>query len=256
MAFMDVINKSVMDRLGAQSQEFRHTQPYPWIRISDFLYPEKFDQLCKDLPDPVLFESQMGYKRAHGQASHDRLALQYRPALEKVLTPSWRDFIHELHSESYKDFWREMLGLTSRTPVILTMHWHYAPSGASISPHTDARRKIGSHIFYFNTPEDWEEAWGGQTLVLDDGGKWPRHSAPVYTDLREAGASQVLGNRSFLFAQTNHSWHAVKAVQCPSGHLRKVFIVVANRLTPQVIWRRVRGKDADGYRLAGGVQKN
>ncbi|WP_075323597.1 2OG-Fe(II) oxygenase [Acidithiobacillus albertensis] len=252
---MDVINKSVMDRLGAQSQEFRHTQPYPWIRISDFLYPEKFDQLCKDLPDPVLFESQMGYKRAHGQASHDRLALQYRPALEKVLTPSWRDFIHELHSEAYQDFWREMLGLTPRTPVILTMHWHYAPSGASISPHTDARRKIGSHIFYFNTPEDWEEAWGGQTLVLDDGGKWPRHSAPVYTDLREAGASQVLGNRSFLFAQTDHSWHAVKAVQCPPGHFRKVFIVVANRLTPQVIWRRVRGKDADGYRLAGGVQE-
>lgn len=111
---MDVLNKSVMDRLSAQSQEFRHTQPYPWIRIADFLYPEKFDQLCKDLPDPVLFESQMGYKRAHGQASHDRLALQYQPALEKVLTPSWRNVIHQLHSEAYKDFWREMLGLLIR----------------------------------------------------------------------------------------------------------------------------------------------
>jgi hypothetical protein len=44
-------------------------------------------------------------------------------------------------------------------------------------------------------------------------------------------------------------------VQCPSGHFRKVFIVVANRLTAQVIWRRIRGKDADGYRLAGGVQE-
>jgi hypothetical protein len=38
--------------------------------------------------------------------------------------------------------------------------------------------------------------------------------------------------------------------------MRKVFIVVANRLTPQVIWRRIRGKDADGYRLAGGIQEN
>ncbi|WP_225981779.1 MULTISPECIES: hypothetical protein [Acidithiobacillus] len=37
--------------------------------------------------------------------------------------------------------------------------------------------------------------------------------------------------------------------------MRKVFIVVANRLTPQVIWRRIRGKDADGYRLAGGIQE-
>lgn len=55
----------------------------------------------------------------------------------------------------------------------------------------------------------------------------------------------------FLFAQTDHSWYAVKAVQCPPGHLRKVFIVVVNRLTPQVIWRRIRGKDVDGYRPAG-----
>ena len=134
----------------------------------------------------------MGYKRAHGQQSHDRLALQYRPTLEKILASSWNHFIHELQSDAYKSFWREMLSLSPRTPIILTMHWHYAPPGASVSPHTDARRKIGSHIFYFNTPEDWDEAWGGQTLVLDDGGKWPRHSAPDYADLREAGASQVL----------------------------------------------------------------
>ena len=58
---------------------------------------------------------------------------------------------------------------------------------------TDARRKIGSPIFYFNTPE----AWGGQTLVPDAESKWPRHSAPDYADLREAQASRALGNRCF-----------------------------------------------------------
>ncbi|WP_297471378.1 hypothetical protein [Acidithiobacillus sp.] len=52
---MQTIDASVMSRLRTQAQDFQRTQPYPWIRIADFLYPEKFDQLCKDLPDPVLF---------------------------------------------------------------------------------------------------------------------------------------------------------------------------------------------------------
>ncbi len=248
---MRFLDRSTMNSLLEGATSFQQKQPYPWVSIQDFLYRDRFDALCRDLPDPSLFEAQMGYQRAHGQRSHDRLALQYRPALEPQLAPSWREFLHELQGEDYRNFWRHMLGLGSKTPIIFTMHWHYAPRGASVSPHTDARRKIGSHIFYFNTPADWDEAWGGQTLVLDDDGKWPRHSAPDYADLREAGASQVLGNRSFLFAQTDHSWHAVKELTCPPGHFRKVFIVVANRLTAQVLWRRVRGKDADGYRLAG-----
>ncbi|EGQ62995.1 hypothetical protein GGI1_16384, partial [Acidithiobacillus sp. GGI-221] len=45
---------------------------------------------------------------------------------KKVLAPSWKYFIQELQSDAYKSFWREMLGLSPRTPVILTMHWHYA----------------------------------------------------------------------------------------------------------------------------------
>ncbi|WP_308389129.1 2OG-Fe(II) oxygenase [Acidithiobacillus sp. AMEEHan] len=248
---MNVINVATMHDLVRQATEFQERRPYPWLPIQGFLYQDAFDRLCGELPDPALFDSQIGYKRAHGQRSHDRLALQYRPALGPQLSEAWRRFIQELHSEDYLSFWRQMLGLSTKTRIVLTMHWHYAPSGGSVSPHTDARRKIGSHIFYFNTPEDWDEAWGGQTLVLDDDGKWPRHSAPDFSALREVAASQVLGNRSFLFAQTDHSWHAVKAVTCPPGRFRKVFIVVGNRLTPQVVWRRIRGKDADGYRLAG-----
>ncbi len=64
---MEIIDTSAISRLCTQAQNFQHTRPYPWTCISDFLYPEKFDQLCKDLPDPALFESQMDYKRAHGQ---------------------------------------------------------------------------------------------------------------------------------------------------------------------------------------------
>ncbi len=61
--------------------------------------------------------------------------------------------------------------------------------------------------------------------------------------------STILGNQSFMFRRTEHSWHAMRPVTCPPGHLRKVFIVVINRVNFQVVWRRLRGKDPDGYRL-------
>ena len=67
--------------------------------------------------------------------------------------------------------------------------------------------------------------------------------------LREVAASEILGNQSFMFKRTEHSWHAVRPITCPPGRLRKVFIVVVNRVNFQVLWRRVRGKDPDGYPL-------
>ncbi len=248
---VDCIDTQVLQDCIRGAQDFQATRPYPWRNIQGFLRPEVFQRLVVELPPGDLFENHMGKSRAYGQKSHDRLALQYRPSLRPKLSLLWRQCIDELHAPAYLDFWRQMLGLGRRTPVILTMHWHYAPAGASVSPHTDASRKIGSHIFYFNTPEEWDESWGGQTLVLDGEGRWPRHSAPDFSDLRQSGASQVLGNRSFLFAQTKDSWHGVRELNCPPGAYRKVFIVVANRLSGQVIWRRLRGKDADGYRLTG-----
>jgi hypothetical protein len=50
------------------------------------------------------------------------------------------------------------------------MHWHYTPAGKSVSPHCDSFNKIGSQIFYFSTPEDWDRSWGGETVILDDKG--------------------------------------------------------------------------------------
>ncbi|MGC8467978.1 MAG: 2OG-Fe(II) oxygenase [Acidithiobacillus sp.] len=245
---MEYIDTAVMESLLAQRDAFQQKQPYPYASIEGFLREEAFTALCRESPSPEEMELE-NRRRAHGQQTHQRLSLQVVPATEGRLSSHWRNFLGELRGPVYLDFWRQMLGLPRRRPVLLSMHWHYAAAGASVSPHTDARRKLGSHIFYLNTPADWQEEWGGQTLVLDDGGRFPRHSAPTYDDLQLVAASTVLGNRSFLFAQTDHSWHAVRELRSPPGHLRKVFIVVANRLSFQVLSRRLRGKDPDGFRL-------
>ncbi len=235
--------------IGERSSEFLNRNPFPWMGLQGVIRQDKFQSLCAELPRLDLFKPEFGNGRGHGQQSHDRYALQYHPRLDGDLSPIWRQFIGELQAPAYLAFLRTIFDIKPQEQPVLSMHWHFAPAGASVSPHTDASRKIGSHIFYFNTEEDWDPAWGGQTVVLDDEGRLPSHSAPDFEALSQVAASEMLGNRSFVIKRTKHSWHAVRPIACPPGRLRKVFIVVANRLNFQVLWRRVRGKDPDGYPL-------
>ena len=240
------------DRLAAivgQSDAFLERRPYPWLAMQGVIREEGFERLCADLPALELFQPEFGKARGYGQQSHDRYALQYASRLEARLAPAWRDFLAELQGPAYAAFLRRMYGLGAHERFVLTMHWHFAPSGASVSPHTDASRKIGSHIFYFNTAADWDVTWGGQTVVLDDANARVAHSAPGFDQLPQVAQSTILGNQSFIFKRSEHSWHAVRPIACPPERMRKVFIVVASKVNFQVLWRRLRGKDADGYRL-------
>jgi hypothetical protein len=91
---------------------------------------------------------------------------------------------------------------------------------------------MGSHIFYLNTEDDWQAEWGGQTLMLDDGGKLGPKSAPEFSDFPEPIVGETLGNRSLLFRRLQHSWHGVRVIDCPEGHVRRVFIVVIKGVRP------------------------
>ena len=235
------LNLARMQQIDALT--FRERRPFPWVNVQGFIYDEGFRQLCEDLPDISLCERQTAGETNYG----DRYALQYRPGLE--LPQPWRDFITELEGAEYSKFLRRLFGLRPRQRIELTMHWHFSPKGFSLAPHVDASRKLGSHIFYLNTAADWDPRWGGQTLVLDDGGRLHPKSRPQFQDLQEVAASEILGNQSFIFQRNEHSWHGVRPLECPPDKLRKVFIVVVNGVNLQVLWRRLRGKDADGYPL-------
>jgi hypothetical protein len=194
------------------------------------------------MPDAALFTRDEGQKRAYGQAPHDRYSLHYWPGLE--LPQPWMEFLAELQGEDYRTFLHRLLGCRS---FLLTFEWHYAWQGCSVSPHCDAARKIGTHLFYFNA-EDWDPAWGGQTLILDAGRRFRTHSAPDFDQLKVAASSEPCGNNSLLFQRTPQSWHGVRPLDCPPGIMRRLFKVTVNALTLQVWWRKLRGKDPEGYR--------
>ncbi len=207
-------------------QAFQKQQPYPWINPEGLLTPDGHKQLIATLPDVSMFQRRFGVTRAHGQQSHDRFTLEYQDSLP--LAPCWKAFIAELHGKEYQTFLKRLFNNNS---LELTLHWHYTPNGCSVSPHCDAKHKLGSHIFYLNTEQDWDESWGGETVILDDQGKFERKSAPQFDDFEEATESKATGNYSLLFARNGNSWHGVKKIQCPEDRMRKVFIVVVNQFT-------------------------
>jgi len=202
---------------------FQNQEPYPWWNPQGVLTVEGYQRLLETLPEVSMFEKKFGVERSHGQYSHDRYALEYQENLQ--LPDPWKAFIAELQGDRYRKFLCRLFGVRS---VFLNFHWHYTPNGCSVSPHCDARRKLGSHIFYFNTEQDWDPSWGGETLILDDGGRFHRKSAPAFEDFDRATPSVSLGNRSLLFGRSGNSWHGVREIHCPEGRLRKVFIVVVN----------------------------
>jgi len=212
---------------GISKRDFLETKPFPWLSFPGALTPEGYRTLLAELPDVAKFERRFGYGRDHGQKGHDRYSLEYDESLD--ISPHWHAFVRELRSPRYRRFLRKMLGFR---PMRLTYHWHYTPQGCAVSPHCDSSIKLGSHIFYLNTSEDWENDWGGQTVVLDDHGRFDCRSAPAFDELDEVASSQTVGNYSFVFKRTPKSWHGVRAVQCPEGKLRKVFIVVVEKIRP------------------------
>jgi len=214
---------------------FRTRSPYPWVNPQGVLTEQSYDTLLHALPEPQLFEEHFGEARRYGQRSHDRLALEYRDDLS--VPAVWHELVAELRGPTYREFLGDMLGTSG---FELRFHWHYTPTGCSVSPHCDAKRKLGSHIFYFNTAADWDPAWGGETLILDDEGRFSRKSAPGFEDFSTVIRSDSLGNRSLLFRRRGNSWHGVEALRCPSGRYRKVFIVVIDAARDPALrsWKR------------------
>lgn len=204
---------------------FSGTKPYPFINPAGLLTDDGYSRLIENRLDVSVLTPSFGRKRSHGQVSHDRYVLEYDPSLG-VVPAVWKEFIAELHGPRYADFIKRLYRCRSFT---MNMHWHYASAGCSVSPHCDAVHKMGSHIFYLNTPDDWQPEWGGQTLILDDHGRFKVDSAPAFEDFDNIISSECIGNVSTLFERRKRSWHGVRELTCPEGKFRKVFIVVINR---------------------------
>ncbi|MEE4660124.1 MAG: 2OG-Fe(II) oxygenase [Halieaceae bacterium] len=219
------LNTRVLESIDAR--DFQATDPFPWVNPQYFIEPSRYQELLDNLPDVSEFRAFFGKQRKHGQGSHDRYILDYEDGM--ALAEPWQRFIDELKSPAYRDFICRLLDVSD---VRFRFHWHYTPNGGEVTPHCDSKGKIGSQIFYLNTEADWNRDWGGETVVLDDGGRIGPNNAPGFEDFDAAYPAQTADNRSLLFGRRGNSWHGVRKINCPDGYYRKVFIVVFEEHRP------------------------
>lgn len=225
MAGQSFLNSAVLASI--QPAEFQSRQPYPWANPQNFIEPARYPQLLESLPPLTQFRAFFGKQRKHGQGSHDRYVLDYERGMD--VAPAWRDFVEELCGDEYRRFVCGLLGVSS---VRFRFHWHFTPDGGEVTPHCDSRGKIGSQIFYLNTDADWQWDWGGETVILDDGGRIPADSAPAFEDFDAEYPAETRDNRSLIFGRRGNSWHGVRRIHCPEDYYRKVFIVVFEEHRP------------------------
>jgi hypothetical protein len=228
------------ERLDAiETEAFRNTHPYPWANPEGLLKQDAYEALRDNMPDIAMFERNFGKTRRAEQAPHDRYSLEYREGME--VPKPWQEFIGELRSDIYRNTIARLFD--AKAPEF-RFHWHYTPSGRDVSPHCDSKREHGSHIWYFNKEGEWDPSWGGDTLVLDDGGRFSPDSAPAFEDFDEIITCKSEGNRSAIIERSARGWHGVRAITCPEGHMRKVFIIVVN--PSNLFWKvrdKLKGKD-------------
>ena len=222
---LEYLNGDLMDSMDAA--DFRATKPYPWFNPLGMIQADKWSQLIAEMPDREMFTPVFGKERKFEQGTMDRYILLYNRSVK--LSETWQGFIDELCGSVYRQFVERLFGVRS---VRFSFQWHYTPRGASVPPHVDSRRKIGSQIFYMNTSNDWHPGWGGQTLVLNDGGNLRHNSNPDIDSFYHCEKIVINENRSLIFGRSKRSWHAVQALECPEGAMRKVFIVTYERNRP------------------------
>lgn len=219
------LNEAVLN--GISPAAFQAVRPFPWTNPQGFINAEPYQEMLATMPNVEAFEASFGKQRKSGQASHDRYILDYEEGIE--LPRPWQEFVAELMSDRYRDFVCSLLNVKK---VRFRFHWHYTPNGAEVGPHCDSKGKIGSQIFYLNTEQDWNKDWGGETVILDDNGRFPTYSNPAFEDFDAEWPAETMNNRSIIFGRRGNSWHGVRRIQCPEDRYRKVFIVVFEEVRP------------------------
>ena len=227
------INYSLIESFDKQS--FIKSKPFPWYNFDSFLTKKGFARLLQDFPSLELFEKHEGLERVYGQRPHNRYYLAYETSVYhhverrdrgiisyKHLPLSWQMFIQEIEtSQVYQDFIKTLFQVPD---FKIRYAWHMGVTNSEVSPHTDAEQKIGTHIFYFSTSNNWNRVWDGSTLVL--GNKLNNSMNPDFSDFATAIPTQFANNHSFLFKNTSNAWHGVKPLTCPEGEYRRLFNVI------------------------------
>lgn len=196
----------LLERLAqVQVQDY----PTPHICIQNVVPDELYKELLATFPEkytPIEISRQLkGYPE--------------RFTAEEVCGPAWVELDKALRGGAFKKALCEKFGVQdweSLNDEILLIR---DLPGYKIGPHTDARVKVISSLFYM--PKDNSSANAGTTFYESKSGKTcPGGPHYGFEDFRKLKKIPFLPNTMMAFVKTDSSWHGVE----PSQHTRDVLL--------------------------------
>ena len=197
------------------SEQFKNADPFPYVKIDNFLNPDKLKDVLDVFPSPKELEF---YK--YENPLEKKLAMDQ---LSKLATPIQNILLY-LNSPDMLQFFEELTGIEGLIPDPYYRGGgiHQLESGGKLDVHIDfnihpklkLERRLNA-IVYLN--EDWDESYGGYLDI------WRGHKEDGKHVLDEC-VDQILPifNRMVVFATSEKSYHGnPDPVNCPVDRTRK-----------------------------------
>jgi hypothetical protein len=122
-------------------------------------------------------------------------------------------------------------------------------NGHCITPHSDAPYKLVSILVYFPF-QDWQSNWGGGTQffrpkTVDAERRWCNSDVNHIKEFGEAGLNRFAqemevfhtapfsANHFTMFFKSNHTFHAVDQIACPTNRRRNCLVMNVNAKEPE-----------------------
>lgn len=174
-----------------------HHDPFAYLLLDAPFDRDRARDLARHFP-------QQGFRESIGRDGHyalwDRSLVDEQHGLVALddLSSPWRSLVAQFTAQDYRDTVARLTGVALANARLKLRLCKYPPGGW-MQPHTDRPDRLVTQTFYLT--EDWDDAWGGELVVL-------RSSA--VDDV--ACTVRPRFNSSFLFARSDRSFHAVRPV--------------------------------------------
>jgi hypothetical protein len=212
------LNRSA--ELPSLARRYRENNPFPHIRLTDFLNSEIAQIICEEFPKPTT-DAWTQYKHQN----ENKLGLAKRDLFPLGI----REVADELNSPEFVSWLSELTGIPSLfpDPSLEGGGLHQSARGGFLNIHTDFsmhhyhknwRRRVNL-ILYLN--EGWQDEWGGAIEFWE---KSMRRCAAKYSPML---------NHAVIFTTDERSLHGFpEPLQCPENVSRKSLALYYYTLEP------------------------
>lgn len=201
-------------RLPELRDEYRQNQPFPHVRLEDFLEPGVAEALAREFPAPD--------PDAWTYYGHYNVQKKYGNAQRASYPPDIRRVIEELNAPGFVAWLSALTGIEGLLgdPELEGAGLHQSERGAYLHIHADFtmhshrptwRRRLNLMV-YLN--DDWREDWNGQLELWD---REMTRAERIYPPAL---------NHCVIFSTSDDSFHGhPEPLRCPEGVTRKSIIL-------------------------------